>query len=237
MELTYVLEQSTLSLDEMLRYRFNGLMDFKKPARQPLECVTHWEPIIKESVRIREERAAAAANWPSLSISWHTEDKAARAAADAKSLAHAKARIAAERAAFSQMMHCHTLRASYSYQLAHSLWYNRYAAQRAIGVRVREEYQATWMAEMAAQEVFENQQVEQAIATLKVANPHLSEETVDKIRRRLSYRIHLFFRRSPRSAAPRRVMRGVPKVFCGSLPSQARLVYPEGHNALIDKAF
>ena len=237
MELTYVLEQSTLSLDEILRYSFNGLMDFNKPARQPLECVTYWEPIIKESVRIREERAAAAANWPSLSISWHTEDKAARAAADAKSLAHAKARIAAEQSAFSQMMHCHKLRASYSYELAHSLWYNRYAAQRAVGVRVRAEYEATWRAEHAAQEEFENQQTEKAIAALIETCPHLPEKTVSFLRRHLKYRLHLFFRREPRSAAPRRVMRGVPKVFCGSLPSQARLVYPAGHNALIDKAF
>jgi hypothetical protein len=237
MEVPQVLEQSTLALDEILRYRFNGLMDFKKPARQPLECVAYWEPIIKESVRIREERDATAATWPSISISWHTEDKAARAAADAKMRANAKARIAAEQSAFSQMMHCHTLRTSYSYELAHSLWYNRQAAQNAIGERVREEYRNTYQAEWAAQDVFENQQVEKAIATLKAANPHLPEPTVDKIRRRLKYRLHLFFRRFPRSAAPRRVMRGCPPVLCGSLPSQARLVYPAGHNALIDKAF
>ena len=151
--------------------------------------------------------------------------------------ADAKARIAAEQSAFSQMMHCHNLRDSYSYELAHSLWYQRQAAQRAIGERVRSEYEATWRAEFAAQEAFENEQADAAIATLKEACPHLPEKTTDFLRRHLKYRLHLFFRREPRSAAPRRVLRGVPKVLCGSLPSQARLEYPPEHNALIDQAF
>jgi hypothetical protein len=229
--------QTTLTLDQIQRFRFNGLMDFKKPARSPLECVAVWEPVIKEADSIREERQAVVAAWPSLRIVFATEDKAARADADQKMRADAKARIAAEQSAFTQMMHCHKLRDSYSYELAHSLWYQREAAQRAIGDRVRAEYEATWRAEFAAQEVFETEQVATAIAALVEANPHLSEETVAKVSHRLKYRLHLFFRRSSRSASPRRVMRGVPLTFCGSLPSQARLVYPAGHNALIDRAF
>lgn len=237
MEVPDVLIASSLSLDQILRFRFNGLMDFKKPARKPMECVTYWEAILKEADRIYEERQAVLAAWPTFRACYRADDLVARAAADKASRENARGRIAADNAVFGQMMHCHKLRAQYSYELAHSLWYNRYAAQRAVGDRVREEYRKTYEAEWAAQDEFENQQVAKAIATLKAANPHLSEEKLDFLRRRLKYRLHCFFRRTPRSAAPRRVMRGIPKMFCGSLPSQARLDYPEGHNALIDKAF
>ena len=227
--------QTTLTLDQIQRYSFSGLMDFKKPARSPAECVAVWEPVLAEAERIRDERAAAAAALPStITAVWSGEDKCASLEA---ARAAGRARKATEDANFSQMMHCHNLRDSYSYELAHSIWYQRQAAQRAIGDRVREEYEATWRAEFAAQEAFENEQADAAIATLKEASPHLPEKTVDFLRRHLKYRLHLFFRRYPRSAAPRRVLRGVPKVLCGSLPSQARLVYPAGNNDLIDRAF
>jgi hypothetical protein len=212
--------QTTLNNTEILRFSFNGLMDFKEPARSPAETVAHWEPIIADS----KQRAAAVAALPStITAVWSGEAKCARKAT--------------EDANFSQMMHCHNLRDRYSYELAHSLWYQRQAAQNAIGDRVRDEYEATWRAEWAAQEEFEDQQVATAMAALKAINPHLSEETVAKVSRRLKSRLHVFFRRESRSLAPRRVMRGVPLTLCGSLPSQARLVYPDGHNALIDRAF
>jgi hypothetical protein len=226
--------QTTLTLDQIQRFSFNSLIDFKKPARSPAEIVAHWEPIIAESVLIREERAAAVASLPChITIVWAGNPEESLEAARAAG----RAQKATEDAAFSQMMHCHKLRDSYSYELAHSLWYERQAAQKAIGDRVRAEYEATWRAEFAAQEVFENEQVAAAIAALVEANPHLSEETVAKVSRRLKSRLHIFFRRESRSLAPRRVMRGVPLTLCGSLPSKARLVYPAGHNTLIDRAF
>jgi hypothetical protein len=230
--------QTTLTLEQIQRFRFNSLMDFKKPARSPTETVAVWEPVLTEADRIRDERQAVVAAWPSLRIVFATEDKAARAEADVKMRADAKARIAAEQSAFTQMMHCHKLRDSYSYELAHSLWYAREAAHKAIGDRVRAEYEATWRAEFAAQEVFENEQADAAIATLKEANPHLPEATLKRIRTLLKYRLHLFFRRSSRSAAPRHVLRGAPKVLCGSLPSKAHLEYPAEYRGVhIDRAF
>lgn len=235
MEVPQVLAQSTLSIDKILRFSFNGLMDFKKPSREPLETVAYWEPVIAEAKQIYEQRKAAAAALPStITAIWSGEDKCAALEA---ARAAGRARKATEDAAFSQMMHCHSLHDSYSYELAHSLWYNRQAAQRSIGDRVREEYRKTYEAEWAAQHVFENQQVENAIVTLKEANPHLTEDTLSKIGRRLRCRLHLLFRHAPRSAAPRRVMRGAPLVLCGVLPSKARLVYPSGHSDMIDRAF
>ena len=226
--------QTTLNNTEVLRFSFSGLMDFKEPARSPAETVAHWEPIIAESKQIYEQRAAAVASLPChITIVWAENPEASLEAARAAG----RAQKATEDAAFSQMMLCHNLRDRYSYELAHSLWYQRQAAQNAIGDRVRDEYEATWRAEWAAQEEFEKQQVATAIAALVEANPHLSEETVAKVSRRLKSRLHVFFRRESRSLAPRRVMRGVPLTLCGSLPSQARLVYPAGHNALIDRAF
>jgi hypothetical protein len=231
--------QTTLVAEELTRWRFNGLMDFKKPARQPADCVAHWEPIIAEAHRIWEERKAAAAALlqPAITVVWHIEDPAARAADLERSRAEARRRIAAENAAFAQMTHIGKLKTQYSYELAHSLWWIREDRRRAIGDHVRQVYRETYEAEWAAQEAFENEQADAAIAALVAANPHLPEKTVAFLRRHLKYRLHLFFRREPRSAAPRRVLRGVPPVLCGSLPSQARLEYPPEHNALIDRAF
>jgi len=227
--------QTTLNNTEILRFSFNGLMDFKEPARSPAETVAHWEPIIAESKQIYEERKAAAAALPStITAVWSGEDKCACLEA---ARAAGRAQKATEDAVIDQVMLCHNLRDRYSYELAHSLWYQREAARQAIGDRVREEYEATWRTEWAAQEEFENQQVATAMAALKAMNPHLSEEIVANVSRRLKCRLHVFFRRESRSLAPRRVMRGVPLTLCGSLPSKASLVYPAGHNALIDRAF
>lgn len=238
MDVQQVLISSSLSLDLIQRFRFNGLMDFKKPARSPEVCVAYWEPIIAEANRIYEERKAVLAAWPAFKAMYRADDHAARAAADKASLENARGRIAADNAVFAQMMHCGNLRDRYSHELAHSLWYQREAAHRAIGDRVRAEYEATWRAEFAAQDAFENEQADAAIAALKAAQPHLPEKTLGFLRRHLKYRLHLFFRRHPRSAAPRRVMRGVPPVLCGSLPSKARLIYPESYRYThIDKAF
>ncbi len=219
--------------EELKRWDFNELMDFKKPARQPAECMAFWQDLLRQVLDILAHRRAtleAIDREPSC-VFYGAAD---RKRADAVMSGRAHRRIRAENALFAQERHFEKLKAQYSRELAHAVWFNRVDAVRVRGQLVRERYHATKNAEWEAQENFEKEQVAGAMAALLAAHPHLSEATLKRLGGKLKYRLFTL-RRQRRSQAPRRVLRGLPLVLCGSLPSQARLDYAPEDRALYDK--
>lgn len=219
-----------LKPEELKRWRFNELMDYpNKPVRMPADCLAFYQTLLTEAWGIFEERRAAAAALP-YPMGWnaHTEKevRAARAA-----------REAADSFARQQELHFYKLRERYSYDLAHALWWNRVDAVRARGDAIREAYKKAWEEHRAEQDAFEKEQADKAIAELAAANPHLPEATLDKLRRKLKYRILLASHGRRRSDKPRRAMRGVPLVLCGVLPCEARLEYGPEDRAIYHHAF
>ncbi len=206
----------TLLPDEIRRWSFNSMMEFKnKPARTPAEIQALYPPILEEAWRLAQEAKAEEAALPFGYVC------ASREEADAKMRRHQQI----QGRAYAQNSHYYKLRQQYSYELAFSLWWNRVDAQRAQIQQRQDAYRAAWEKEFADQQAFEEEQADKAIAELRAAQPHLPEALLTKLRTLLTCRLHLFFRQYPRSEAPRRVTRGLPKVLCGSLPSEARLDY------------
>ncbi len=222
-----------LTPEELKRWRFNGLMDFKKPPRQPAECMAYWQDLLRRALDILNHRKSALdAIYSEPSGIFYRADERKRV--DTFTREQAQRRIRAEGAYFAQQQHFGKLKADYSYQLAHAIWYNREDAVRVRGELVRERYRRTYQAEWAAQEEFEKEQVANAIAALRAAQPHLSEGLLKQLGAALKYALFKR-RREARSQAPRRVLRGLPLVYCGSLPSQARLDYAPEDRAHYDR--
>jgi hypothetical protein len=219
-----------LKTEELKRWRFNELMDYpNKPVRTPADCLAFYQTLLAEAWAVYEERSAAAAALP-YPTGWnaHTEKEARAARA---------AREAADRFAREQEFHFYKLRERYSYDLAHALWWHRVDGVRARGDAVREAYRKACHAHRAEQDAFEKEQADKAVAELAAANPHLPEATLDKLRRKLKYRILLASHGRRRSDVPRRAMRGVPLVLCGMLPCEARLEYGPEDRAIYSHCF
>jgi hypothetical protein len=226
-----------LKREELMRWRFNGLMDFKKPARSPTECIAYWQPLIIQALDILKERRAASTTLPgAITIVFATgqETKAEKMAQLERAREAGRHRQAVLDAIFAQEQHIFKLRSRYSYELAHALWYMREAAQEARKEAVRERYHATWTAELEEQNVFEEEQVATAMEQLREKQPHLAEETLKRLSRLLKLKMgetHIYH--TKRLDTPRRLMRGLPLVRYGRLPSQAHLDYaPEDRNIL-----
>ena len=223
------MDRSILTAEELKRWSFNSLMDFKKPVRSPAECLSFYKSLITEACRILEERRAEAASLP-YPVMWNlAQEKEVRAM-------HAK-KDAADARIYAQDAHISKLRVQYSYDLAHSIWFNRVDAQRAIGVRVRDEYRRTYEAEWAEQDAFENAEADRAIAALLADHPLLSEPAIRRIRANIKMALREKGRRFLRGGSPRRLLRGAPLLNCGSFPSKARLIYPPGHNTIYNHCF
>jgi hypothetical protein len=207
---------SALLLDEIRRWSFNSMMEFKdKPARTPAEIQALYTPLLAEAWTLAQLYKAEQAALP----------MAYAVLGEEQGRAEHKRRQEIQRRSYAQSAHYYKLRQQYSYELAFSIWWNRVDAQQAQIKERQDAYRAAWEKEFADQKAFEEEQADKAIAELRAAQPHLSEALLARLHSRLCYRLHLFFRQHPRSEAPRRVMRGLPKVLCGSLPSEARLDY------------
>ncbi len=219
---------STLLPDEIKRWHFNAMMEFKnKPARQPAEIQALYPPILEEAWRLAQEANAEAAALPAGYVSYSREES------DAKMRRHEQI----QSRAFAQEQHYFKVRQQYSYELAFSIWWNRVDQYNKAIQERQDAYRAAWEKEFADQKAFEVEQADKAIAELRAAQPHLPEALLTKLHTLLTCRLHLYFRRYQRSEAPRRVMRGMPKVLCGSLPSQARLDYSGINRSVIHTAF
>ena len=224
------MDPTVLTAEEINRWRFNGLMDFKKPKRQPADCLAFYKSLLTEAYRILKDRRAEAEALPFPTVWYDYQEKEVRAA-------HAKKK-AAEARVYAQEVHCRNLRQQYSLDLAHSIWYNREDARRALVRRIQDEWHAARRAHDTAQDVWEQEQVDKAMAELVAANPHLSEVIKAKIARRLKYRIYIAGWGRGRSAAPHRVMRGVPLVLVGrhAYPTPVIPEYPPMAKMDIDRA-
>ncbi len=207
---------STLLPDEIRRWSFNSMMEFKnKPARTPAEIQAFYTPLLAEAWTLaqlyKSELAALPMGYVVLS--------------EEHGRAEHKRRQEIQSRSYNQSAHYYKLRQQYSLELAFAIWWNRVDAQQAQIQQRQDAYRAAWEKEFADQKAFEEEQADKAIAELRAAQPHLPEALLTKLRTLLTCRLHLYFHRHARSAAPRRVMRGMPKVLCGSLPSEARLDY------------
>jgi hypothetical protein len=219
-----------LKPEELKRWRFNELMDYpNKPMRTPADCLAFYQTLLAEAWAIFEERSAAAAALP-YPRAWNVVN-------EKEALAARAAREAADRFARQQECHFYKLRELYSRELAYSLWWNRVDAVRARGDAIREAYRKAWEDHRAEQNAFEEEQAAKAVAELAAANPHLPEATLDKLRRKLRYRILLASHGRRRSDVPRRAMRGMPLVLCGILPCEARLEYAPEDRAIYHTCF
>ncbi len=207
---------STLLPDEIRRWSFNSMMEFKnKPLRTPAEIQALYAPLLAEAWTLAQLYKSELAALPMVYAVLSEEH----------GRAEHKRRQEIQSRSYGQSAHYYKLRQQYSRELAFSIWWNRVDAQRAQIQERQDAYRAAWQKEFADQDAFETEQADKAIAELRAAQPHLPEALLTRLHSRLKYRLHLFFRQYPRSEAPRRVMRGLPKVLCGSLPSEARLDY------------
>jgi len=207
---------STLLPDEIRRWSFNCMMEFKnKPARTPAEIQALYTPLLAEAWTLAQLYKTEHAALPMVYAVLGEE----------QGRAEHKRRQEIQSRSYNQSAHYYKLRQQYSHELAYAIWWNRVDAQRAQIQERQEAYEALWRKEHADQDAFEKEQADNAIAELRAAQPHLPEALLTRLHSRLKYRLHLFFRHAPRSAAPRRVMRGLPKVLCGSPASEARLDY------------
>lgn len=207
---------STLLPAEIKRWKFSTLTDFKnKPTRTPAEIQALYTPLLAEAWTLAQLYKAEYAALPG----------AYAVLGEEHGRAEHKRREEIKNRSYAQSAHYYKLRQQYSQELAYAIWWNRVDAQNAQIQERQDAYRAAWQKEHADQDAFEKEQADKAIAELRVAQPHLPEALLARLHSRLKYRLHCFFRQHPRSAAPRRVMRGLPKVLCGSLPSEARLDY------------
>jgi hypothetical protein len=220
-----------LKPEEITRWKFNGLMDFpKKPVRLPAECLAYYTELLTEAWRLTEERRAEAEAVPAAPNMWfgHQEKEVALLRANKE---------AANNKAYVQEAHFYRLRRTYSYELAHALWWVREDRRRSLVQAVQDAYHAAWDAHREEQEAFDNVQADKAIAELAAANPHLTAATLTRLRAHLKYALFFKGREFARSAAPRRICRGLPLVACGSLPCEAHLDYPPEAQAHYFTAF
>lgn len=221
----------TLSPEELKRWRFNEMMDYKnKPVRMPAECLAFYQNLLAEAWAIFEERRAAAAALP-YPMGWNAEtEKEVRAARATREAADASAR--------AQECHFYKLRERYSRELAYSLWWNRVDAVRARGDAIREAYRKAWEDHRAEQEAFEAEQLAKAMAEFSEANPHLPEATLANLHRKLKSRIYWTNRQGYAGERKlRRAMRGMPLVLCGQLRCEARLEYAPEDRAIYHTCF
>jgi hypothetical protein len=220
----------SLKPEELKRWRFNELMDYNnKPVRTPADCMAFYQNLLAEAWAAFEERRTAAAALPYPTGWFQHQEKEVKAIRATKE--------AADRLAREQEFHFYKLRERYSYELAHALWWKRVDAVRARGDAIREAYQKAWEEHRAEQDAFEKEQAAKAVAEIAAANPHLPEATLDKLCRKLKYRIYLASHGRSRSDVPRRAMRGMPLVLCGLLPCKARLEYGPEDNAIYFHCF
>ncbi len=215
---------SMLDDEEIRRWRFNSLMDFKeKPHRVPADCVAYWEPILDQAAALRDEYKAEAAALP-WAYTFNTKEEGDQIR---------KERDTITGRAYLQERHYYDLRVRYSRELAYSIWWHKVDAAKAKRDARKQAWDEACSAWWAEQEAFEQAQADAAVAALP---EHLSDAKKKQIRALAKYRIFTVSRRYQRGGM-RRVVRGLPLVQVGTHPYPPIPVYPEAERYLDNHAF
>jgi hypothetical protein len=215
---------SNLADEEICRWRFNELMDFKeKPHRLPADCVAYWESILSEAAALRDQHNAEAAALPG-AYGYNTKEEGERIR---------KERDAITGRAYLQQRHYYDLRSRYSRELAYSIWWHKVEiakAKRDAKKLAWDEACSAWWAE---QDAFEQAQADAAVAALP---EHLSDAKKKQLRALAKYRVFTVSRRYRRGGM-RRVVRGLPLVQVGVHPYPAIPVYSAEERVIYNHAF
>lgn len=203
---------STLTAEEVKRWRFNKMMDFNAKPSQPATLIAQYEPLIKEAKALADEYNAAAAALPR-AYAYKSQEEGDKIRRE-----HERIRTRAAQ----QSRHAYDLRVRYSRELAYSIWWFKVDEYNAACQARSEAYAAACEAHRAEQRAFAEAQADEAIAAM----PPLS----DAIKARLRILIRIAVNQAsrykengdyyvrPRDGLKRRVMRGVPLVEVGELP-------------------
>ncbi len=206
------MQNSTLTAEEVKRWRFNKMMDFKAKPSQPATLIAQYEPLIKEAKALADEYNAIAAALP-MAYAYSSREEGDKIRMERDAICNR---------AYQQSRHAYDLRVRYSRELAYSIWWFKVDEYNAAVQARSEAYMAACEAHRAEQRAFAEAQAEAAIAAL----PPLS----DAIKARLRVLIHHavnqasrykengYWYQRPRDGLKRRVMRGVPLVEVGELP-------------------
>lgn len=210
---------STLKPEEVSRWRFNELMDYSGQKRRGLipkpaaEVIAAYEPVMAEAQRLANEYKAEFAAHPACWSSRSAEES------DAKM----KHYHGLESRAYRQAFHTNKLRESYSHLLAQSIWWAKVDAAEAVRKAKQDAYEAACEEHRAEQVRFAVAQADAAIATLgalpETTQKRLRSLIVIAINKASTYKKRGDYFVRERAAAPRRVMRGIPPVHVGRLPS------------------
>lgn len=216
---------SMLEDEEIRRYNFNEMMDFKaKPHRLPADCVAYWEPIINEAKRLSVEYSAEAVALPSV-YSYFSQEEGAKIR---------KERDAITGRAYSQARHYCDLRIRYSRELAYTIWWHKVDAAKAKRDAKKQAWDEACKAWWAEQDAFEQAQADAAIAALP---EHIDPAKKKQIRALAKYRVFTVSRRVRRGGGMRRVVRGLPLVQVGSHPYPPIPVYSAEERIIYHHAF
>ena len=209
---------STLTPEELRRWRFSELMDYSGQKRRGIipqsaaEIIAAYEPVMAEAAQLAAQYRAEFIAHPT---AW------SGTAAECRAITQRYHEL--ESRAYRQGAHAYALRVSYSQRLAESIWWAKVDAAETARQAKHDAWDAACAEHRAEQERFELAQVDAAMATL----PALPEATQKRLRTLLKWAIHRAstytkggecFSRE-RDGAKRRVMRGLPPVLVGRLPS------------------
>jgi hypothetical protein len=191
---------------QMSVFRFNSLMDWRKPARAVAEVEHTYEGAILRALRNATAAAAAAKALPNCWVSYSAEESREKS----------KHYNAVQNNAYCYEQHYYALRRSYTHELAFAIWHAKETAYRAEWGRRTAVWEAACDAHRAEQKAFEAAGVDAAMAALPA---HLTEDTRKRIRVALAFAVTRKSWGRARSAKPICVLRGLPPVACGILPN------------------
>jgi hypothetical protein len=189
-------------------FQFSTLRDYHKPARTSAECIAHYEPALFGALRLSVAYSAAAAALP-MCWTYNTPEEGREIDAF---------RATTQGRAYRQEQNFYALQRAYAYELAHALWYEKEAARRAAWDAKMDAWQAACKAHLTEQRAFDAAVVDAALATLPES---VSAAKRARIRQIALYKLMCVHRDIQRGGAPRRILRGLPPLACGYLPSPA----------------
>jgi hypothetical protein len=185
-------------------FQFVGMRDYRKPMRTSAECMAHYEPALFGALRLSVAYSAAAKALP-MCWAYYTPEEGREIDAF-----HATT----QGRAYRQEQNFYALQRAYAYELAHALWYEKESARRAAWDAKMDAWRAACKAQQDEQRALDAAAVDAALAALPDS---VTAEQRARIRAIAMYKLLCLPRDIQRG--PRRVLRGLPPLACGHLPS------------------